>query len=194
MLFQLLKSLLMVLPQSTCYRILRDRLVGVSRFRQTTISHPIKMAMPEKRRKLLSQETKCFVERVLHTRRLHVEATWQMIRQESLEVPKAVSTSEEPPFEPGANRRSWLGYQSKEEETHAQKTHQQMKDRHRRAREYRKAKKLPAKATPESRPSRSSMNVCHNREVNKAGTEVSPVATEEGGENWKTFWDLSHDD
>lgn len=37
MLFKSLKSLLLLLPQSTCYFILRDRLVSVSRFRQTTV-------------------------------------------------------------------------------------------------------------------------------------------------------------
>lgn len=35
MLFKALKSVLMMLPQSTCYRILRERMVSVSRFRQS---------------------------------------------------------------------------------------------------------------------------------------------------------------
>jgi hypothetical protein len=36
MLFKALKALLMMLPQSTCYHILKDRLVSVSRFRQSS--------------------------------------------------------------------------------------------------------------------------------------------------------------
>ena len=44
MLFKSLKSLLLLLPQSTCYFILRDRLGSVSRFRQTTI--PVAGASP----------------------------------------------------------------------------------------------------------------------------------------------------
>lgn len=36
MLFKALKALLMMLPQSTCYHVLKDRLVSVSRFRQSS--------------------------------------------------------------------------------------------------------------------------------------------------------------
>lgn len=45
MLFKALKALLMMLPQSTCYHILKDRLVSVSRFRQSSFAaraRPIK--------------------------------------------------------------------------------------------------------------------------------------------------------
>merc|ERR1740124_75598 len=37
MLVKTLKLLLMIVPQSTCYRILRDRIVTISRFRQSTL-------------------------------------------------------------------------------------------------------------------------------------------------------------
>jgi hypothetical protein len=38
MLFKALKALLMMLPQSTCYHVLKDRLVSVSRFRQSSFA------------------------------------------------------------------------------------------------------------------------------------------------------------
>lgn len=36
MLFRLLKSIVMILPQSTCYHVLKDRLTSVARFRQSS--------------------------------------------------------------------------------------------------------------------------------------------------------------
>jgi hypothetical protein len=77
MLFQLLKSLLMIVPQSTSYCVLRDRLASVARFRQSASKPP--------RKKPIAQETKSFVARVTATRKLHCECAWQSIRQESLE-------------------------------------------------------------------------------------------------------------
>lgn len=194
MLFQLFKSLLMALPQSTCYRVLRDRLVSVSRFRQSTIHQPPKLPMPEKRRKLLTQETKSFVERVLATRQLHVEAAWQTIRQESLETPKPPLAADAAAVEPGSSRRSWLGYESKEEEARVLKGHQQMKERHKKARELRKAKRSPGRAGArlESFPQART----------KLGEEMPPPTPEsvaeekasdaniaERNEQWKKFWD-----
>jgi hypothetical protein len=118
MLFQLLKSLLMILPQSTCYRVLRDRLVSVSRFRQSTIPGTTRKSLSDKRFKKLSTDTKTFVARACLVRDLHCTATWQTIRQESLEMPKRVR---ETVVDEGAARRSWLGYASKEEHLDAEK-------------------------------------------------------------------------
>lgn len=127
MLFQLLKSLLMILPQSTCYRVLRDRLVCVSRFRQTTIPGSNKKSLADKRSKKLSADTKNFVARANLVRDLHCTATWQTIRQESLEMPKRVrevAVSDE-----GGDRRSWLGYASKQEQLATEKAFQEGKKR-----------------------------------------------------------------
>lgn len=120
MLFQLLKSLLMVLPQSTCYRVLRDRLVSVSRFRQNTMTSQTKGLLPDTIRSKKSREMgNSFASRVHSVRDLHCSAAWQAIRQESLEIPKRPQTvvSDE-----GADRRSWLGYSSKEEQEKAEQT------------------------------------------------------------------------
>lgn len=117
MLFQLLKSLLMILPQSTCYRVLRDRLVSVSRFRQSTIPGSRKL-LAEKRSRKLSADTKSFVSRAFLVRGIHCTANWQSIRQESLEMPKRIR---EAAADEGADRRSWLGYASKQEQIDAEK-------------------------------------------------------------------------
>lgn len=73
MLFKLLKSLLMILPQSTCYRILRDRLTSVARFRQTV---PIV-------KRVDAGDTESFVNRILTVRHLHCRVTWEAIRADS---------------------------------------------------------------------------------------------------------------
>jgi hypothetical protein len=120
MLFQLLKSILMILPQSTCYRVLRDRLVSVSKFRQSTMikvkGDTLLLHLPE--------DTTNFVARTNYVRNLHCLAIWQTIRQDSLEVTKQ---DRERVHDEGADRRSWLGYASKEEQLDAERKY---KDRH----------------------------------------------------------------
>jgi len=117
MLFQVLKSILMLLPQSACYNILRDRLVSTSRFRQSVIvndSHDDEQN--------LSKETEVFVFRVLSVRRMQCRTVWETIRAESLEsLPSRGKSSEakDDDFEireEGASRREWLGYACVEEE------------------------------------------------------------------------------
>lgn len=133
MLFQLLKSLLMILPQSACYRVLRDRLVSVSRFRQSTIrtissssnSRPHHMHH-DKRVAKVSEDTKTYVARVQHVRDIHCSAMWENVRQESLEMPKRVPVTS---ADADAARREWLGYASKEEALHAQKAYHEGKKR-----------------------------------------------------------------
>ena len=110
MLFQLLKSLLMILPQSTCYNTLKDRLVSVSRFRQSSSVSGV-VVRPELN--AISRETQPFVNRIREVRALHCTAKWQNIRADSLEVPKL---ERETVLDEGADRRGWLGYGSKEEE------------------------------------------------------------------------------
>jgi hypothetical protein len=116
MLFQLLKSLLMIVPQSTSYCVLRDRLASVARFRQSASKPP--------RKKPIAQETKSFVARVTATRKLHCECAWQSIRQESLEemsrqqqddpavVDKAAAAAEQVIV---AGRRNLLGFRQEQQ-------------------------------------------------------------------------------
>jgi len=97
MLFRALKSLLMLLPQSTSYSILRDRLLTVSKFRQTTMG-------PGARRKVSIKGTltEAFVSRLKEVRAMHYNAMWGTVRSESLEEGIGVS-GEVPTTETGAN-------------------------------------------------------------------------------------------
>lgn len=119
MLFQFLKNLLMILPQSPCYRILRDRLVSVALFRKSTIPAQPKKSHAEKYAKKIPAESKSFVERAISVRSLHCKAAWQTIRQESLEDQK---TRKFTLTDEGADRRDWLGYASKQDQLDAEST------------------------------------------------------------------------
>ena len=122
MLFKTLKLILMVIPQSSCYRILRDRLVTISRYRQSALAQGpwVKEAAP-------LNDTPVFVARVLDVRRMHLMAAWENIRTESLETP----TLQDYNFvlDEGADRRAWLGYDSKEDEATAKAKFQEEKRR-----------------------------------------------------------------
>lgn len=120
MLFKTLKALSMIIPQSTCFSILRDRLSSVSRFRQSTIS----LFPPQKQRKVTA-DTDNYVSRVVQVRTMHCEAAWKAIRADSLETPVIVP---ETLADEGADKRKWLGYSSKEEETEAQRKYRNSKD------------------------------------------------------------------
>jgi hypothetical protein len=125
MLFQTLKSLLMLIPQSTCYNVLRDRLVSTSRFRQSVIA--VRSADDGA---ILSKETEMFVNRVIEVRALHCNAMWETIRADSLESTLAETKQEDlSGHEEGVGRREWLGYSSKEEERVAQARHREEKRR-----------------------------------------------------------------
>jgi Vacuolar protein 14 C-terminal Fig4p binding len=139
MLFQTLKCILMLIPQSASYNVLRDRLVSTSRFRQSVIANHYSHDDDEQN---LSPETEVFVSRVVQVRRTHCEAIWETIRAESLEsittATHAVSRStsaegkdedEFPPREVGADRREWLGYASREEEFAGRIRHEEAKRR-----------------------------------------------------------------
>ena len=98
MLFQALKSILMILPQSTCYRVLKDRLVSASRYRQSARPRSGVVTPP-------NGDTELLVRRVLQVRALHCEVAWERIRAGSLET----STREESTVDLEATRRSWVG-------------------------------------------------------------------------------------
>lgn len=90
MLFQALKSLLMVMPQSSSFSLLQDRLVTTSRFRQSVIHLKVDDEAFE-----LSKETELLVNRVLDVRDMHCDALWETIRVESLETTLYESKEEE---------------------------------------------------------------------------------------------------
>lgn len=125
MLFQLLKSVLMILPQSACYRILRDRLVTVSRFRQSTIASSTTFHS-DLESNTSKAEARRFVNRILEIRTMHCSATWQTIRQDSLET--SSQRVQEHVEDEGADRRSWLGYGSKDEQLKAEEAYQNGKN------------------------------------------------------------------
>jgi hypothetical protein len=126
MLFQVLKSLLMIMPQSPCYRILRDRLVSVSRFRQSTMCVLAPQKASAERESNEKVETNGFVARALSVRNVHCEASWRIIREESLEIPKHTEATVE---DDGATRRLWLGYASREEQVDADKARRDSQQR-----------------------------------------------------------------
>ena len=128
MLFQFLKCLLMIVPQSTCYRVLRDRLTSLSRFRQSTGSILLSTqstTFGQKKPQRSNTDTKLYVTRIEQVRELHCDATWKTIRMGSLEIPQRILEGNT--FETGAERRKWLGYNSKEEEEHAAQRYQEEK-------------------------------------------------------------------
>ena len=119
MLYRVLKSILMLLPQSTSYNILQQRLLSVARFRQCAV-HLEGMSNVD----IKGTTAEIFVHRILEVRQLHCDAKWRSIRSESLEPANV------PDFngvDSDAARRNWLGYKNKIEEEQGRKKyrHQQ---------------------------------------------------------------------
>ena len=110
MLFRTLKSIMMLLPQSTSYIILKNRLLSVARFRQSAVALSGLSKSVEH-----GSETDVFVKRVVQIRKLHCDAKWRNIRAESLEEPSRFF-SEDQKLITDQQRREWLGYADEEEE------------------------------------------------------------------------------
>jgi len=110
MLFRTLKSILMVLPQSTSYVILKERLSSTARFRQSAVALRGLSKHVEK-----GSKTDIFVKRLVKTRKLHCDAKWRNIRAESLEDPSRL-IGEEQKLKAAQQRREWLGYADEEDE------------------------------------------------------------------------------
>ena len=199
MLFQLLKSLLMILPQSTCYNILKDRLNSISRFRQSTLSvsgaGPLySVRLPDRGESDSSNRVEQVISRVEQVRSLHCTATWQTIRADSLEIAQREKEGETK-TEEGADRRAWLGYATKAEEDEAR-------------RKYREAKKgnVPPLSIEEIKPGYQDLGVAlqdekeeekgeekeEPEEMNPTPSTKTALVSEEdeeaGAEGWKTFW------
>ena len=125
MLFLTLKSLLMVLPQSSCYNVLSNRLVSTARFRQTAVR--VNPSSGTTSQHKIDNSFDVFVDRILSVRRVACDARWLQIRAESLETPSR--PTDDDGFEAGTDRRSWLGYDTKEAETTGRQQYSQEKDR-----------------------------------------------------------------
>lgn len=111
MLFLVLKRILMLLPQSTSYMILQERLSSVARYRKSAVSLNKSFNQAE-----VDSHTHEFVKQIVKARRLHVWAKWRMIRAESLEEEPCRIVTDEQKFYAKQQRREWLGYASEEEE------------------------------------------------------------------------------
>ncbi|KAI2500207.1 Vacuolar protein 14 C-terminal Fig4p binding [Fragilaria crotonensis] len=121
MLFRTLALLLMIVPQSTCYRILRDRLATISRFRQSALVVSNTKGSVDHNRTVKQDNddekdagTRLFASRVMQVRQLHCDVAWDAIRSESLESPSIGHDDHH--HDVGSHRREWLGFASKEEE------------------------------------------------------------------------------
>lgn len=108
MLYRVLKSLLMLLPQSTSYHILQQRLLAVARFRQCAV-HLHGMGNIE----VHGTSAEIYVHRILDTRKLHCDSKWCAIRSESLEP---TSVTDYDYIDVDESRRAWLGYENEEDE------------------------------------------------------------------------------
>ena len=173
MLFQVLKSLLMILPQSTCYNLLRSRLTSTSRFRQSVVA-----LNANNTNVWLSKETEIFVNRVLDVRQMHCAALWETIRVESLETGLSEAQKEEEKkqeyHEDGRDRRTWLGYGSKEEERIAQA----------RFREEKRRRQASGVTIEEINTNYNDLNA-----VNTGGIQTNDfLPNPEDNESWKDFW------
>ena len=120
MLFLTLKRIMMLLPQSTSYMILQERLSSVARYRQSAVAMKTVQNHIE-----VDSETDVFVKHVIRARRLHVWAKWRMIRSESLEEEISRNVTDEQKFKAQQQRREWLGYTDEEDEV---ATKQKIKD------------------------------------------------------------------
>lgn len=106
MLYRVLKSLLMLLPQSKSYNILKSRLLAVARFRQCAVNLQGMSSVD-----IRGTSAEVFVHRILEVRQLHCDEKWKGIRAESLEPFDNFDDVDVHEY-----RRSWLGYKNAKEE------------------------------------------------------------------------------
>mmetsp|Transcript_23671 Transcript_23671/g.45052 ORF Transcript_23671/g.45052 Transcript_23671/m.45052 type:complete len:237 (-) Transcript_23671:405-1115(-) len=110
MLFRTLKSIMMILPQSTSYMILKERLTSMARYRQSAVALTGLSKLID-----CGSETDVFVKRIVNVRKLHCDAKWRNIRAESLEEPSRL-VDEDQRLTAAQQRREWLGYADESEE------------------------------------------------------------------------------
>lgn len=100
MLYRLLKSILMILPQSTSYHILQKRLLSAARFRQCAVSLEGMSIIESKYARDGS-----YIQSIEEVRKQHCESKWREIRSESLE-PSSVMNYDK--VDISQSRREWL--------------------------------------------------------------------------------------
>ena len=203
MLFQVLKSLLMLIPQSACYNVLRDRLVSTSRFRQSVIANN-----SHDDEQNLSKETEIFVSRVLTVRRMHCRTVWKTIRAESLETIPANGRTHEstkrPNREEGVDRREWLGYATVEEEEKSKAKYKEERQGSRGINGVTIEEVVDTYNEFPAFPNDAIAELVLNEELVAAAVEqaepdssAKPIEeikeTEEKDEEWKAFWSKSED-
>jgi len=120
MLFGVLKSMLMLLPQSTSFGLLRERLASLARFRQSAV-YLHGMGDVEIR----GTSAEVFVHRIFEVRRMHCDTRWRSIRAESLEP----FSNDFDNVRVEESKRSWLGYDNEEEERRVKERYQMEKAR-----------------------------------------------------------------
>ena len=120
MLFGVLRSMLMLLPQSTSFGLLRERLTSLARFRQSAVCL---YGMGDVKVRGTSAEV--FVHRIFEVRRMHCDTRWRSIRAESLEA----FTNEFDNVRVDESKRSWLGYENEGDERRAREKYQMEKAR-----------------------------------------------------------------
>ncbi len=186
MLYRVLKSMLMLLPQSTSYNILQQRLLSVARFRQCAV-HLQGMSNVEIR----GTSAEVFVHRILEVRQLHCNAKWRSIRSESLE-PSSVTDFDDVDIDEG--RRNWLGYKNKEEEEKGR-----MKFRKQSTTSTSKEESgvkyegfhKEGKLSPDDRDHNIADEVSYEEE-NESRSESSNE--DDDAEKWKEYWAEANDD
>ena len=196
MLFKALKSLLMILPQSTCYVVLKDRLTSVSRFRQSAIqggmmmySNKAMLASTNRPSSCVSNssvngtgggtavvDAEAFLKRVLQVRDLHCTAAWNAIRADSLEVPNTGEEEKVEGEEHGTDRRRWLGYASMKEEQEAQEKFHNNKQRQK------------GVSIEEVQNGYQDLPALPNNDDVVASSTISEPSNNEDTANWKQYW------
>jgi hypothetical protein len=115
-------------------------------------------------------------------------ATWQSIRQESLEIPKRIR---ETVADEGADRRGWLGYASKEEQKEAAIAYREEKKRRESGFTIEEVTDsyLDLDAVAANAPTLKTFVSNEDGKNDKALTKQStPDEAKEGEEKWKDFW------
>jgi hypothetical protein len=173
MLYRLLKTILMILPQSTSYDVLQKRLLSVARFRQCAI-HLEGMSTVS----IKDTNTEIFVHRMVEVRKIHLGAKWRTIRSESLE-PSSASDYEN--IDVGEGKREWLGYASITEE-------EKSKQIHRDAAKPQKGISSPDENTANTYFGFPSASFHENEEKSSEDVKQSNGETDDRNEEWKKYW------
>ena len=201
MLYRVLKSILMLIPQSTSYSILKERLLTVARFRQCAVSlHGMLNIQIE------GTNTEQFVRKISEVRMLHRDAKWRLIRSKSLEPIFGTCDDFYGHVDETESRRDWLGYKNEDDELLVKKKYLEEKNRSSKAPSKNESmigntsydelhnhvefSPIPAKLIKTSDQTSTSSDVDEKiiKEEFRPNHEKSSVDNE-----WKEFWERSVD-